>query len=143
MLLDSKVDIHAERSWRIPSHLIGFNAIQLAISSGHQIVIDILDSHGATIFTKSHSINFCFITAAVARGTIGFAKPMLTEAANLDAGIVSRGLEVLIQAVEWSHDSIVNILLETGFSPFSDPYGESPTLRESAFMVALRRNEIR
>jgi len=137
MLLDIGVYIHA-RAWKIQTYQKSLNAIQIAIHGGNTRVIDILDSRGATIFTGGRYEDFTFLSDASSRGAMDFVKPLLTKAATSDVRTARNGIEVLILAVERSHDNIVDVLLETGFNPYSNFHEEPSPLRESAFTAALR-----
>ncbi|KAI4688036.1 uncharacterized protein J4E84_004964 [Alternaria hordeiaustralica] len=137
MLLDVGVDVNASAR-RIPPHQNNLNAIQIAVHSGKRKIIETLESRGATIFTGDRYEDFTFLSDASTRGTMDFAKSLLTKAATSDVRTARNGTKVLILAVERSHDTIVDVLLETGFNPYSNFHEEPSPLRECAFMAALR-----
>jgi len=136
-LLDVGIDVNASAR-RIPPHQNNLNAIQIAIHSGNRKIIETLESRGATIFTGGQYEDFIFLSDASTRGTMDFAKSLLTKAATSDFRTARNGTKVLILAVERSHDTIVDVLLETGFNPYSNFHEEPSPLRESAFTAALR-----
>ncbi|KAI4704399.1 hypothetical protein J4E81_001465 [Alternaria sp. BMP 2799] len=137
MLLDVGVDVNASAR-RIPPHQNNLNAIQIAFHSGNRKIIETLESRGATIFTGGQSEDFIFLSDVSTRGTMDFAKSLLTKAATSDVRTARNGTKVLVLAVERSHDTIVDVLLETGFNPYSNFHEEPSPLRENAFTAALR-----
>jgi len=120
MLLDVGVDIHFSQPCRLMNNFeryTAFNALQFAVHGGYQNLINILTSHGATIFSCCSSCESEFLLDAITRNTIDFAKPLLAKAATSDIKIYHKGIEVFRHAVEQSYDKIIDLLFDAGFNP--------------------------
>ena len=141
VLLDIGVNIHTRQPPGLLPHLNGLNAIQIAVDSGHKEVIGILDDRGATTLTGDRFRDFDFIADAITQGTMDIAQRMLTKAATSSVRTAEIGIELLVYAVKRSHDTVVDVLLKSGFNPYSNFHDELSILRESAFTVALRMDK--
>lgn len=145
MLLDVGVDINAFRPYNHRSHLGGqhkaYNPIQSAIHRGYNGLVDILTSHGASIFT-THRIYDChFLAHASSQNATDLAKPLLAKVASSGFETAKNGVWILVIAVRLSLDKVVDILLDTGFNPYMCIYEhqwpDGDTYFESAFSVSL------
>jgi len=147
MLIDFGVNINVRRAFGpqfLASHVI--DVLQFATLAGNKKVIEILDKHGATIFTGWKFDDCAFIFDAMARNIGDLTKPLFARAANSNVSTVRKGIAVLLVAVQHSYDSIVSSLLEAGFNPYFElhkyPFQIEILDTHSAFMVALNAMKI-
>ncbi|OAG17043.1 ankyrin [Alternaria alternata] len=99
-----------------------FNVLQVAVQYEYDDAIRTLTSHGAIIFTGCPYTDCAFLANAIEHA-MHLVRPLLAECIRLlDHQISQKGSAALSRAVILSNDKVVDVLLQTGFSPYTGRY---------------------
>jgi hypothetical protein len=75
------------------------------------------------IFTGCPYTDFEFLSQAVTEDAMHLVRPLLADCTrSLDLQIFRKGSAALSRAVTLSNDEVVDVLLEAGFSPYTERY---------------------
>jgi ankyrin repeat protein len=92
----------------------GYNALHLAIRSGHDAVVKLLLEKGAELESKDTNFGQTPLSLAAENGNDAVVKLLLEKGAELESKNTKFGQTPLSLAAENGHDAVVKLLLEKG-----------------------------